>query len=88
MAMLIMNDIHDRPILFFYQGTSPFIALDTGEDKEDIDPAYAGLVDFDAYRKKQALWLEQQLKSNAYKKAIFKVVLMHIKLRRGIIFQL
>lgn len=72
------NNINDAQYFSFTRGPVHFIALDTGEDKEDAHPVYAGLVDFDAYRRKQALWLEQQLKSNAYKKAKFKVILMHI----------
>jgi 3',5'-cyclic AMP phosphodiesterase CpdA len=72
------NNIDAAQYFSFTRGPVHFIALDTGEDKEDAAPVYAGLVDFDAYRRKQALWLEQQLKSNAYKKAKFKVVLMHI----------
>lgn len=62
----------------FTRGPVHFIALDTGEDKEDNHPVYAGLIDFDTYRRKQAVWLETQLKSKAYKKAKFKVVIMHI----------
>lgn len=54
------------------------IALDTGEDKEDEHPVYAGIVDFDAYRKKQAAWLEKQMQTRAFKKAKFRVVMMHI----------
>ncbi len=37
-----------------------------------------GIVDFDAYRKEQQVWLEEVMQSRAYKKAKFKVVLMHI----------
>ncbi|MDF2189157.1 metallophosphoesterase family protein [Paraflavitalea sp. CAU 1676] len=54
------------------------MALDTGEDKEDEHPVYAGIVDFDHYRVKQAAWLEQQLQSKACKKAKYRVVMMHI----------
>lgn len=64
---------------FSYQCGPVFtIALDTGEDKEDTHPVYAGIVDFDEFRRQQAMWLEQQLKSKAYKKAKYKVVMMHI----------
>jgi acid phosphatase type 7 len=62
----------------FTQGPVFNIVLDTGEDKEDAHPVYAGIVDFDAYRRQQALWLEQQLQSRAFKKAKFRVVMMHI----------
>jgi predicted phosphodiesterase len=62
----------------FQSGPVFTIALDTGEDKEDTHPVYAGIVDFDQFRIQQASWLEQQLKSKAYKKAKYKVVMMHI----------
>lgn len=62
----------------FTQGPVFNIVLDTGEDKEDTHPVYAGIVDFDAYRREQAFWLKEQLKSKAFKKAKFRVVMMHI----------
>jgi 2',3'-cyclic-nucleotide 2'-phosphodiesterase (5'-nucleotidase family) len=52
--------------------------LDTGEDKPDEEPVYAGIVNFDEYRRKQAIWLESIMNSNEYQEAHFKVVLMHI----------
>ena len=64
---------------FSFQSGPVFnIVLDTGEDKEDTHPVYAGIVDFDQFRIQQAVWLEQQLRSKAYKKAKYKVVMMHI----------
>lgn len=72
------NNIDAAQYFAFTHGPVHFIALDTGEDKEDSAPVYAGLVNFDAYRRKQAVWLEQQLKSSDYRKAKFKIVLMHI----------
>ena len=54
------------------------IVLDTGEDKPDDHPVYAGIVDFDQYRKEQSLWLEKEMQSKAFKNAPFKVVMMHI----------
>ncbi|WP_223151580.1 purple acid phosphatase family protein [Chitinophaga varians] len=62
----------------FTWGPVHTIVLDTGEDKEDSAPVYAGIADFDGYREEQARWLEKQLQSPAYKKAKHKVVLMHI----------
>ncbi|HVI43635.1 MAG TPA: metallophosphoesterase family protein [Chitinophaga sp.] len=62
----------------FTWGPVHAIVLDTGEDKEDNHPVYAGIVDFDAYRAQQAAWLEKELQSPAYKKARYKVVMMHI----------
>jgi predicted phosphodiesterase len=62
----------------FTQGPVHFVVLDTGEDKPDNDPAYSGLVSFDRYREEQASWLEQEIKTKAFKNAPFRVVMMHI----------
>jgi len=62
----------------FTRGPVFFIVLDTGEDKEDGSSAYFGLTDFDAYRKEEAIWLENQLKSEAFHAAKYRIVLMHI----------
>ena len=64
---------------FTFQAGPVFaIALDTGEDKPDEHPVYAGIVDFDRYRERQAVWLEKQMQTRAFKKAKFRVVMMHI----------
>ncbi|MEO6135165.1 MAG: FN3 domain-containing metallophosphoesterase family protein [Ginsengibacter sp.] len=64
---------------FSFQADPVFnLVLDTGEDKEDTHPVYGGIVDFDGYRRTQALWLEKQMQSKAFKKAKFRVVMMHI----------
>lgn len=52
--------------------------LDTGEDKEDAHPVYAGIVDFDHYREMQAQWLKEVVKTPEFRKAKFRVVMMHI----------
>lgn len=62
----------------FTWGPVHFTVLDTGEDKTDDTPVYGGIVDFDAYRREQQQWLEEVMESRSYKKARFKVVLMHI----------
>lgn len=62
----------------FQQGPVFWIVLDTGEDKPDDHPVYAGIVDFDTYRKEQAEWLERVMDSEEYKAALYKVVVMHI----------
>lgn len=38
-------------------GPISFTVLDTGEDKEDSHPEYAGLADFETYRAQQDAWL-------------------------------
>ncbi|TZF86035.1 metallophosphoesterase family protein (plasmid) [Pedobacter sp. BS3] len=62
----------------FTRGPVHFITLDTGEDKPDDTPVYAGMCAFDDYRRQQAAWLEKQLQSREYRKAPFRVVFMHI----------
>lgn len=64
--------------LAFTLGPVRFVILDTGEDKEDNHPAYANLVDFDAYRLEQAEWLKAEMQKKEFKKASFRVVMMHI----------
>lgn len=62
----------------FTLGPVRFVILDTGEDKEDTHPVYAGIVDFDEYRREQAALLKKEIESRAFKKAKFRVVMMHI----------
>ncbi|MET0636604.1 MAG: metallophosphoesterase family protein [Chitinophagaceae bacterium] len=68
------------PYFTFKRGPVFFIALDTGEDKEDNHEAYYGLAAFDAFREKQAAWLDQVLQQKEARKAAYRVVLMHIPL--------
>lgn len=59
---------------FTYRAGPVFmIVLDTGE--EEIK---SGLDQSDAYRLRQAAWLETIMQSEAYQKATYKVVMMHI----------
>ncbi|MFI5451313.1 metallophosphoesterase [Pedobacter sp. UC225_61] len=62
----------------FSVGPVRFVILDTGEDKEDAHPVYAGIVDFDQYRIEQAEWFKNEINSKVFKKAPFRIVLMHI----------
>ncbi|WP_164972767.1 FN3 domain-containing metallophosphoesterase family protein [Lacibacter luteus] len=66
------------PFFTYRHGPVFVIVLDTGEDKEDAAAVFAGLVDCEAFRKKQATWLETVLQSDEYKNAPYKVVKMHI----------
>ncbi len=68
---------------FYYsirQGPVAFIVLDTGEDKADDAPVYAGLGSFDAYRSQQADWLARELRRDHVRSAPFRVVIAHIPL--------
>lgn len=62
----------------FSHGDVRFIVMDTGEDKPDSHPVYAGLVDFDQYRTEQAEWLKKEVESDEFKNARYKIVLFHI----------
>lgn len=62
----------------FNHGPVHFIVLDSGEDKPDTHPVYAGLADFDAYREKQAEWLSQDVQGEGFKSAIFRIAFSHI----------
>lgn len=68
----------DEYFFTFQRGPVNFIVLDTGEDKPDTDPAYAGLVAFDPLRERQARWLDKALKSKVGRRSPFNVVIMHI----------
>ncbi len=62
----------------FMAGPAYCIVLDSGEDKQDDNPEYFGLVKFDPYRKEQKKWLEEEVKKEAFKKAKYKIVFCHI----------
>lgn len=64
----------------FDHGPVHFLVLDSGEDKPDDSPVYAGLVSFDVYRREQAAWLKKEVQTEAFKNAAFRVVLVHIPL--------
>jgi len=62
----------------FIHGPVCFVILDSGEDKPDSHWAYSGLTDFDSYRLEQSYWLKNVIQSDPFRKAKFKIVLMHI----------
>lgn len=68
----------DKFYYAFTRGPVRFVILDSGEDKADDNWEYSGLADFDRYREVQQKWLEQEIESEAFKKASFRVVLIHI----------
>jgi len=68
----------DKFYFAFNLGPVHFIVLDSGEDKEDTHPVYAGLADFDNYREQQAEWLKKDFLSDGFKNSAFKIVLCHI----------
>lgn len=59
-------------------GPVAFLVLDTGEDKADEHPVYAGLGAFEAYRDRQRVWLEGALRDERVTSARHRVVVQHI----------
>jgi predicted phosphodiesterase len=62
-------------------GPLALIALDTGEDKPDHHPVFAGTAAYEPYRERQATWLATQLARPEITQAPFKVAITHIPLR-------
>lgn len=65
---------------YFARSIGPvrLVVLDSGEDKEDSNPAYAGLADFDRYRDIQQAWLRQEIGSPEFRQATYRVVIHHM----------
>ncbi len=59
------------------------LTLDCGEDKPDSDIEYAGLADYDAYRLEQREWLAEALRSEAFRTAATRIVLLHVPPTNG-----
>jgi len=83
LARRLRNYFPERDGRFYYSfdhGPVHFIVLDSGEDKADDSPVYAGLADFDRYRREQAEWLKEEIRSPAFRKAAYRLVLVHMPL--------
>jgi 3',5'-cyclic AMP phosphodiesterase CpdA len=61
-------------------GPLAIVGLDTGEDKPDHHPAWAGLASFEPYREAQGAWLKRALARPEVASAPFLVVCCHIPL--------
>jgi predicted phosphodiesterase len=83
-AARILDRFFDLPSgQWFYtlrHGPVAFLVLDTGEDKPDAHPVYAGLGDFASYRTRQQAWLRTAIKQREFRSAAFRVALLHIPL--------
>lgn len=64
----------------FSWGDTRFVMLDCGEDKPDDTWVYYGLNDFTQFRQEQALFLENETRSKAFRKARRHVLIHHIPL--------
>ncbi len=70
--------INNKLYYNFTHGPVHFIVLDCGEDKPDSDIEYSELAQFDAYRDKQAAWLQDVVQTKEFKEATYRVVIIHI----------
>lgn len=80
-AAMLKNYFHFTNNKYYYTftyGSTVFIVLDAGEDKPDTDIEYNGLADFDNYRSRQAVWLDNLVNSEEIKNAKHIIVFMHI----------
>lgn len=68
----------DRYYHSFGHGGVRFLVLDGGEDKADTSVEYSGLVDFEKYLAQETEWLRKEVQREEFKKAKFRVVLLHI----------
>lgn len=62
----------------FTFGNTRFVMLDCGEDKPDNHWVYYNLNSFEQFRKDQAVFLRNEIKSKEHKKAEHRVLLHHI----------
>lgn len=62
-------------------GPRAIVTLDTGEDKPDKHPVFAGTAAYEPYRSRQAQWLKQIVAEPAVQTAAFKIATSHIPLR-------
>lgn len=68
----------DRFYYSFDNGPVHFIVLDCGEDKPDNNRYYYGLADYDSYRMEELEWLKNEVKSDAFKNARNRIVMVHM----------
>lgn len=73
----------DRFYYAFTNGPVHFLALDCGEDKPDENRYYFGLADYDSYRLKELAWLKDHIKTPEFKKAKYRVVIVHMPIIEG-----
>lgn len=64
----------------FNWGDTRIVMLDCGEDKTDDHKEYSGLNDFTQLRHEQVGFLQEELKSKAFKKADKRILIHHIPL--------
>lgn len=69
---------NDKFYFSFDRGPVHFVVLDCGEDKTDDNRYYYGLADYDTYRKEELEWLKNEVKSESFRNAAKRVVIVHM----------
>ncbi len=62
-------------------GPVALVGLDTGEDKPDAHPVFAGTAAYEPYREQQAAWLKRVVKRPEVAEAPIRMAVCHIPLR-------
>lgn len=62
-------------------GPIGMVGLDTGEDKPDAHPVFAGTAAYEPYRKQQATWLKSAVQRPEIASAPIRLAICHIPLR-------
>jgi predicted phosphodiesterase len=70
----------DRFYYGFRSGPLAALVMDTGEDKPDDNPLYAGLAAFARLRERQTKWLAEVVREPWFREAPFRVLFCHIPL--------
>lgn len=70
----------DQFFFAFRSGPLAALVMDTGEDKADDHPNFAGLAAFERLRERQAAWLAQVIELPWFQEAAFRVLFCHLPL--------
>lgn len=80
-AMDLKNYFDYKDDHFYYSfdnGPVHFVVLDCGEDKPDNNRYYYGLADYDTYRFEELDWLKKEVKSETFRNAKYRIVMIHM----------
>ena len=80
-SMRPWNDSAQPYNFAFRHGPLAIVSLDTGEDKPDAHPVFAGTAAYEPYRATQAAWLREVVAREDIRTAPFRVLFCHIPLR-------
>jgi len=70
----------DRFYYGFRSGPLAALVMDTGEDKPDDHPVFAGLAGFAAMRERQTKWLANTIREDWFRSAPYRILFCHIPL--------